>query len=111
MTDKKKSKAKNLTDAICRSLPRLDKRYMKQGDYPGLELWVQPGGSKGWYYQYRIKGVKDPLRKKIGSFPTVGVTEAFNREKQLAMNLGEIYLVTENGNERLGKQKLDLVVL
>ncbi len=29
---------------------------------------------------------------------------------QLAMNLGETYLVTENGNERLGKQKLDLVV-
>ncbi len=30
---------------------------------------------------------------------------------ELAMNLGETYLVTENGNERLGKQKLDLVVL
>ena len=29
----------------------------------------------------------------------------------LAMNLGETYLVTANGNERLGKQKLDLVVL
>ena len=28
-----------------------------------------------------------------------------------AVNLGETYLVTENGNERLGKQKLDLVVL
>ena len=32
-------------------------------------------------------------------------------ESKLAMNLGETYLVTENGNERLGKQKLDLVVL
>ena len=30
---------------------------------------------------------------------------------ELAMNLGETYLVTETGNERLGKQKLDLVVL
>ena len=30
---------------------------------------------------------------------------------ELAMNLGETYLVTENGNERLGKQTLDLVVL
>jgi len=29
----------------------------------------------------------------------------------LAMNLGETYLVTENANERLGKQKLDLVIL
>ena len=32
-------------------------------------------------------------------------------ENQLAMNLGETYLVTEKGNERLGKQKLDLVTL
>ena len=30
-------------------------------------------------------------------------------ENNLAMNLGETYLVTENGNERLGKQKLDLI--
>ena len=29
----------------------------------------------------------------------------------VAMNLGETYLVTEDGNERLGKQKLDLVIL
>ena len=32
-------------------------------------------------------------------------------DNELAMNLGETYLVTEDGNERLGKQKLDLVVL
>ena len=32
-------------------------------------------------------------------------------ENQLAMNLGETYLVTDNGNERLGNQKLDLVVI
>ena len=34
-----------------------------------------------------------------------------DRKAQLAMNLGETYLVTETGNERLGNQKLDLVVL
>ncbi len=32
-------------------------------------------------------------------------------ENQLAMNLGETYLVTEKGNERLGNQKLDLTTL
>jgi len=32
-------------------------------------------------------------------------------ENQLAMNLGETYLVNENGNERLGKKKLELVTL
>ena len=30
---------------------------------------------------------------------------------KLAMNLGETYLVTKKGNERLGKQKIDLVVV
>ena len=32
-------------------------------------------------------------------------------ENELAMNLGETYLITPSGNERLGKQKLDLIVL
>ncbi len=31
-------------------------------------------------------------------------------ENQLAMNLGETYLLTSSGNERLGKKKIDLVV-
>jgi len=32
-------------------------------------------------------------------------------ENQLAMNLGETYLINDKSNERLGKQKLDLVIL
>ena len=28
---------------------------------------------------------------------------------EIAMNLGETYLVAQNGNERLGKKKIDLV--
>ena len=47
----KKSKAKKLTDAICRDLPRLDNRYYKPGDYPGLEFWVMPSGIKTWKFQ------------------------------------------------------------
>ena len=31
-------------------------------------------------------------------------------DNQLAMNLGETYLVTNSGNERLGKKKLDLIM-
>ena len=34
----KKLNTKNLTDAICRNLPRLDKRHYMKGDYPGLEF-------------------------------------------------------------------------
>ena len=32
-------------------------------------------------------------------------------DNELAMNLGETYLVNKDGNERLGKQKIDLVVI
>ena len=38
-------------------------------------------------------------------------TILMDSENELAMNLGETYLVTNNGNERLGKQKLDLIAL
>ena len=31
-------------------------------------------------------------------------------ENELAMNLGETYLVTSSGNKRLGKKKIDLVI-
>ena len=31
-------------------------------------------------------------------------------DNQLAMNLGETYLLTNNGNERLGRKKIDLVI-
>ena len=53
-----KSKTKLLSDAICRDLNRLDKRYYRQGDYPGLEFWVIPSGVKTWKFQYKIKGEK-----------------------------------------------------
>ena len=33
-----------------------------------------------------------------------------NTKNQLAMNLDETYLVTDNENVRLGKQNLDLVI-
>ena len=31
-------------------------------------------------------------------------------ENKLSMNLGKIYLVTNSGNQRMGKKKLDLVI-
>ena len=32
-------------------------------------------------------------------------------DNNLAMNLGETYLVTKDGNQKLGNSKLDLVIL
>jgi len=99
-----KTNSKKLTDAICRSLPRLDKRYYKTGDYPGLEFWVMPSGIRTWKIQYRIKGVKDPLRKKLGNFPVVGVVETTRRIKKIAT---EIY----DGVDPRQREKVEVLKL
>ena len=53
---------------------------------------------------------KNPLILKPGMVFFIHMI-LMDSENQLAMNLGETYLVTEKGNERLGKKKLDLVIL
>jgi len=98
----KKSKAKKLTDAICRDLPRLDKRYFKPGDYPGLEFWVAPLGTKTWYFQYRTKAKKYQQRKKIGNYPVIGVVEANKRARELSI---KIY----NGEDPKEAEKTDIL--
>ena len=98
------TKAKRLTDAICRDLPRLDKRYFKPGDYPGLQFWVAPGGTKTWYYQYKVKDKKYQQSKRLGNYPTVGVVEATKRAKELA---SKIY----NGEDPKQTEKADILKL
>ena len=82
-----KSKSKNLTDAICRDLPRLDKRYFKPGDFPGLEFWVLTSGKKTWYLKYTNKVKKYQLRKHLGNYPIVGVAEAIKKAKQVSQQI------------------------
>ena len=95
-----KSKSKNLTDAICRDLPRLDKRYYKQGDYPGLELWVLTSGKKTWYYQYRTKNKRYPQRKHLGNYPVVGVVEATKKRNKYRNNYS-MALIQKNKSKRI----------
>ena len=83
------TKKKNITDAIARDLPRLDKAYYKPGDYPGLELWIYPSGKKTWRFQYRTKNKKYPIRIKIGNYPHVGVIESIKRAKEEAKKIYE----------------------
>jgi hypothetical protein len=96
------SKAKKLTDAICRDLPRLDKTYFKSGDYPGLQLWIEPGGTKTWRLQYRVSGKKYQQRKKIGNYPVIGVVEATKRAKILST---KIY----NGEDPKEAEKIEVL--
>ena len=80
-------KANKITDAQIRSLKPLDKPYRRPGNYPGCELVINPQGTKTWFFQYRVKNVRYPLRKKIGRYPTIGIKEAKARSKKLANNL------------------------
>ena len=97
-----KSKAKKLTDAYCRSLNRLDKPYFKPGDYPGLQFWVTPGGTKTWRFQYRVKSKKYQQRKHLGNYPTVTVVEALKRAKELDMKVF-------NGEDPKETEKADIL--
>ena len=83
----KKSKARKLTDATVKSLPRLDDLYFVPADFPGLYLWVHPSGVKSWYYQQRIKGKIYPYRKSLGKYPSVGINQATTRSKQIALQI------------------------
>ena len=93
---------KLLSDAICRDLNRLDKRYYRQGYYPGLEFWVMPSGVKTWKFQYKIKGKKYQERKKIGNYPVVGVVEAVKRAKELSTKIF-------NGEDPKETEKADIL--
>ena len=53
---------------------------------------------------------KNPYKITAGNVFFIHII-LMDSENQLAMNLGETYLVNENGNERLGKNKLELVSL
>ena len=97
-----KSKAKKLTDAICRDLNRLDKRYYKPGDYPGLEFWVLPSGVKTWYLQYTVKNKKYQQRKRLGNYPNIGVVEANKRARELST---KIY----NNEDPKEQQKIEIL--
>ena len=93
---------KKLTDAITRDLPRLDKPYYKPGDYPGLQLWVYPSGVKTWRYQYRTKYKKYQQRKHLGNYPTISVTAAVKRARELSE---KIY----DGEDPRAQEKADLL--
>ena len=53
---------------------------------------------------------KNPYNIEVGNIFFLHMI-LMDSDNQLAMNLGETYLVNEKGSERLGKQKLDLVIL
>ena len=66
-----------LTDVLCRGAKPGSKRR-KLSDGGGLQLWVQPNGTRFWHLAYRYRG--DQKQLSLGPYPAVTLAEA--REKR-----------------------------
>jgi len=63
-----------LTDSVIRAAKPKTGHTVKLSDGGGLQLWVQPSGSKLWNLAYRFAGKQRKLA--IGSYPGIGLREA-----------------------------------
>ncbi|TIW92853.1 Arm DNA-binding domain-containing protein, partial [Mesorhizobium sp.] len=62
-----------LSDVRCRNA-RPASKLVKLSDGGGLQLWVQPSGSRLWRLAYRFGGKQKLLA--IGSYPLISLAEA-----------------------------------
>ncbi|MCS0503380.1 integrase arm-type DNA-binding domain-containing protein [Ancylobacter sp. GSK1Z-4-2] len=62
-----------LADTACRNA-KPDKSLKKLSDGGGLQLWIQPSGSKLWRLAYRFEGKQKLLA--IGPYPLVSLSDA-----------------------------------
>ena len=72
-----------LTDLACRNA-QPGERLIKLSDSGGLQLWIQPHGSKLWRYAYRFRGKQ--LVLAIGVYPEVSLAQA-RRARESARQL------------------------
>ena len=62
-----------LTDMLCRMAQPYPK-LSKLSDTGGLQLWIQPNGSRLWRFAYRYAGKQKTLA--LGTYPTVSLSDA-----------------------------------
>ena len=79
----KESGAIPLTDARCRSEPPQPKLH-KLMDGGGLQLWVQPSGTRLWRFAYRFQDKQKLLA--LGVYPSVSLAKA-RQARENARNL------------------------
>lgn len=65
-----------LTDVICRTTKPGPER-IKLSDGNGLQLWIQPSGSRLWQFAYRYAGKQKQMA--FGPYPEVSLAEARDR--------------------------------
>lgn len=81
----------SLTSAKIRTLKPSDKPF-KVSDSHGLYLRVKPGGSRHWYFKYRISGKES--RIALGTYPAISLSDARQQRegirKMLALNINPV---------------------
>lgn len=88
-----------LTDLAIRSAKPTN-ALQKISDGEGLQLWVQPNGSKLWRMAYRFAGKQKTLA--IGTYPAIGLSDARKKRDEAKAQLA-------NGIDPAQQKKLDKV--
>ena len=75
-----------LTDTACKNA-KPGEKIRKLSDGGGLQLWVQPTGSRQWRFAYRFGGKQKALA--IGPYPTVGLADAREIQRTAKQHLAK----------------------
>ena len=75
----------HLSDKLIKGLPIKDKQY-SQGDDTiiGLRIYVFPGGSKVFWYNYTERNTRKKHKERLDIFPTINTVQARNKSKVIA---------------------------
>jgi hypothetical protein len=72
-----------LNDTFIKKLRPGIKLYSKgDSEVPGLRIYVQPSGSKIFYFAYKQENQKNWVRYKIGNFNILNVKQARDKAKK-----------------------------
>ena len=75
----------HLSDKLCRGLPIKDRPYSEGDDTViGLRIYVFPGGSKIFWFNYTERDTRKKYKERLGNFPTINCVQARNRAKVIA---------------------------
>lgn len=83
-TESQVRRSKALSDVACRTV-KAGPRLKKLSDAGGLQLWVQPNGSKLWRLAYRFGGKQKLLA--LGTYPQVALAEARSKRDEAKKHL------------------------
>jgi|ETNmetMinimDraft_11_1059920.scaffolds.fasta_scaffold11383_1 integrase len=92
----------HLSDRLIRGLPIKNKQYSKGDDTViGLRIYVFPGGSKVFWFNYTERNTRKKHKERLDIFPTINTVQARNKSKVIA---AEVLEGKSSSQIRRGKQ-------